>query len=313
MTHPTPQTMSHHQQRIGLILALSSAALFSLKGVVVKLALTQGVNVETLMLWRMAMSLPVYVVVGGLVLRRAYATASASPSRATFAAAAGLGVLSYYVCTWLDFTGMRFISAQLERMVLFTYPILTAGLSWLLLGERFTRRHALALILSYAGIILVFRAEAQSVGPDAAWGIGLVFSAALLFAFYVIFAKVTIRRMGPKLFTCVAMIAATLAIVTHNVVRLKLSEASWLTVFSLPAVTAGIFLAAVCTVLPSFMLSEAIDRIGAGRTSAAGNVGPVVTTIAAVTILGEPFGLSQAGGLALILLGVGMLGKVSNA
>ena len=142
---PTPPTApaSHPtRDRSGLLLAIGSAALFSLKAVFVKLGLADGLTVETLMAWRMLLALPVYVVVGLAAFRRG----PASPAR-DIAAAAGLGVLSYYVCTWLDFSGMRYISAQLERLILFTYPALTAVLAWVMLGERFTRRRVAGAVL----------------------------------------------------------------------------------------------------------------------------------------------------------------------
>lgn len=296
------------RERTGLLLAVGSAALFSLKAVVVKLGLADGLTVETLMAWRMLLALPVYVGVGVAAFRRG----RSAPALRTVVAAAGLGALSYYVCTWLDFSGMRYISAQLERLVLFTYPALTAVLAWAILGERFTRRHAASLGLSYAGVLLVFGAETGSAGPHTALGVGLVFAAALLFAFYVVLAKPVIAALGSQRFTCVAMIAATAAILTHRIVLSAAAPAgtadaaAWIT---LTALAYGAVLAVVCTVVPSFMLSEAIARIGAGRTSAAGNLGPVVTAGTAVLVLNEPFGPAQAGGLALIVLGVGLLAK----
>lgn len=304
---------ARRRERVGFALALGAAVLFSLKGIVIKLALARGADVETLMLWRMSLSLPVYLVIGAFAFRRrGCETPGFSPR--TLAAAAGLGVLSYYVCTWLDFTGLRFITAQFERMLLFTYPILTALLSRVLLGERFTRRHAAALGLSYAGVVAVFGAEAKTLGPNAGWGALLVFAAALLFAFYVIAARPVIHRLGAQRFTCVAMAAATAAIVTHQLVRLGFTDvpgagANW---FTPVAIGAGAFLALVCTVVPSFMLSEAIARIGPNRTSAAGNAGPVVTTGLAVWVLHEPFGVVRAAGLVLILVGVGLVGRGTN-
>ena len=136
-----------------------------------------------------------------------------------------------------------------------------------------------------------------------------MFSAALLFAFYVIYAKPVIRRLGARLFTCIAMIAATFAIVSHNATTLVVTDQPAEAIFTGSAIAAGAVLAVLCTALPSFMLTEAIARIGAGRTSDAGNVGPVVTTVLAVWILGEPFGAPQAVGLTLILLGVGLIGR----
>lgn len=303
-----PDTSQHliHTQRIGFALALTSAGLFSLKAILVKLALAQGTSVEVLMLWRMCFALPIYLVVGMHSLKRY--RAEHTTSMRTLVATSGLGVLSYYVCTWLDFSGMWFISAQLERMILFTYPILTALLARVILGERFSKQHAIALVLSYAGVLLVFGAERQRIGAQVIWGIGLVFAAALLFSFYAIYAKPIIDRLGTKLFTCIAMIAATGAIILHNGIAIAATGQAWLTLFTLNALLIGFLLALFCTVLPSFMFSEALARIGAMRASAAGNIGPVVTTILAVWILGEPFGIVQASGLILITVGVGLVG-----
>ena len=301
-------TFDHRGERIGFALALGAAGLFSLNGIVIKLALERGADIETLMLWRMSLSLPVYLVIGALAFRQIHREKIINPRR-TLLAAAALGVLSYYVCTWLDFTGLRFVTAQFERMLLFTYPILTALLSWVLLGERFTRLHAAALTLSYAGVLVVFGAETQSFGPNTALGAALVFAAALLFAFYVIAARPVIQQLGSSRFTCVAMIAATAAILTHQAVRLALTPETTADWFTPATVGAGAVLAVFCTVVPSFMLSGAIGRIGVNRASAAGNVGPVVTTLLAVVVLQEPFGVARAFGLVLILVGVGLVGR----
>ena len=298
-TESVSPSSTPRSQRTGYILACLAAGLFSLKAVVVKLGLTHGLTVEMLMAWRMALCLPVYLCVGGWVIRR-----RGMPARKQLLAATGLGVLSYYVCTWLDFTGIQFISAQLERMILFTYPTLTALLAWLMLGEKLTRQHAGALLLCYLGVAWVFSAALRHLGPDTVIGAGLVFTAALLFALYMILAKAVIGRLGSRLFTCVAMSAATVVILMHTMVLVRQDPALLHQAFSTEAALAGLFLAAFCTVLPSFMLSEAIARIGPAQTSAMGNIGPVVTTLAAVLVLHEPFGLAQAGGLVLILLGV---------
>jgi len=306
MPAPSTPPSDPTRERTGLLLAVVAVALFSLKVVVVKLGLADGLTVETLMAWRMLLSVPVYVAVGVVAFRRADAVAAPR----SLVAAAALGVHSYYVCTWLDFTGMRYISAQLERLVLFTYPALTAVLAWAILGERFTRRHAASLGLSYAGVLLVFGAEAGHAGPHTALGVGLVFAAALLFAGYVVLAKPVIAALGSQRFTCVAMTAATAAILAHQLVRTTSTPAEAAADWITPAALAyGAVLAVVCTVAPSFMLSEAIARIGAGRASAAGNLGPVVTALAAVVVLDEPFGPAQAGGLVLIVVGVGLLAK----
>lgn len=291
---------------LGLALAIGSAALFSLKGVIVKLGLGDGHSVETLIAWRMGLALPVYVVIGALAFARPPASDAAPTRRRDLAAAALLGVTSYHLCTWLDFTGLQFVSVQLERMLLFTYPAITAVLAGALLGERFTRRQAAGLALAYAGVACVFAFELTEVGPDVVRGAGLVFAAAVFFAAYLVAAKPVLQRLGSVRFTCVAMTTAACTVLLHQAwvpvdagVAGVAAASTWHR-----AAAYGAALAGVCTVLPSFMLSAAVKRLGPARSSAAGNVGPAVTVAAGVLVLGDPFGVWHAGGLVLILVGV---------
>ena len=313
-TSPTlsPPPPVPNPARFGLTLAVASAALFSLKGVIVKLGLRDGLTVETLIAWRMALSLPAYLAIGVIAFARPPAGDGQPATARRLLAAAALGVASYHVCTWLDFTGLRYVSAQLERLVLFTYPALTAVLATMFLREPFTRRHAVGLLLAYAGVACVFAFELTEVGPDAARGVAFVFAAAALFAAYLVAARNVIRRLGGVRFTCVAMTAATVTVLLHRVLTLSAPAGLVEAAADAPPVTLtrtfvyGLLLGGVATVVPSFMLSAAVQRIGPARTSAAGNAGPAVTALAAVAVLGEPFGLPHAAGLVLIAAGVGL-------
>ncbi len=287
----------------GVILAATGASLFSLKGVIMKLGFLEGVSVEQMMALRMGMALPIFAAVGILAARRP--RLSPEPVRMRhYAYAAGLGILSYYVCTWLDFTGLQFISAQLERLLLFLYPTVTALLAWIFLGDRITWRHGAALAISYAGVAILFGRELTTLGPHAALGAALVFTAAVLFAGYVTASKAVIARLGPPLFTSVAMSAAAVAILAHVGIASAVSEQAPLTPMSLGL---GAIMALACTVAPSFMMAEAISRIGPGQTAAVGGVGPVTTAGVAVLLLGEPFGLAHAAALVLTVGGVLLL------
>ncbi len=284
----------------GLALGAGGAALFSLKGVIMKLAFAQGATVEQMMSIRMGSSLPVYLVIGILVFR-----ARGKPIGARMVAvAAALGFLSYYVCTWLDFTGLRFISAQLERLILFSYPTVTALLAWAFLGSRLTVRHCLALVLSYAGVAILFGHELQDFGPNAGLGAALVFAAAVLFAVYVTAAKPVITALGSVLFTSIAMATAAAAILIHFSIGVSISGAPPMNAHIL---WYGIALGLGCTIAPSFMISEAIARIGPGLSSAVGGFGPAATAGVAVLVLGEPFGIPQAAALALTVGGILLL------
>lgn len=286
----------------GLALAAGGAGLFSFKGIIMKLAFIEGASVEQMMSIRMGISLPIFLAIGLAALR---AQAHPPPGR-TLALAAGLGVLSYYLCTWLDFTGLQYISAQFERLILFLYPTVTALLAWAFLGDRLTWRHGLALALSYGGVAILAGWEVNDLGPDAGLGAALVFAAAVLFAGYVTAAKPVIGALGSRLFTSIAMTAAALAILVHFGLSVS---AEGLPPFTGRIMVLGAILALGCTIAPSFMISEAIARVGPGLTSAVGGFGPAATAGVAVLVLGEPFGFPQAAALTLTVAGIMLLAR----
>ncbi|MAI91431.1 DMT family transporter [Ponticaulis sp.] len=284
----------------GLIYAMVGTILFGAKGIVMKLALDVGSTVEQMMTLRMGFSLPIFLIIGLLSLRKR----PAKPEMKSMLLAAGLGILSYHLCTWLDFQGLRFTSAQLERLILFSYPTIVALLAWIFLGEKLTVRHAVSLGLSYAGIFLLFGRELSQQGQDVLFGSMLVFIAAILFAIYVTGSKPVIAKLGSPLFTSIAMSAAGVSILIHSSITVGMGD---MPEFSPLILTYGVILAIFCTALPSFMLSEAISRLGPGPTSAIGNVGPVATSVLAVIVLNENFGWPHAGALILSSIGIGLL------
>jgi drug/metabolite transporter (DMT)-like permease len=301
MTALPAETDSRHRT-IGVMLAAGGAGLFSLKGVVIKLAFAEGIGVSQLLTLRMAFSLPIYLGIGIFAFRRM----RQQPSLKIYAAAAGLGLMSYYISSWLNFEGLKYVSAQLERLILYIYPTMVALMSWMFLKDRITKQHILALILAYAGVAILFGAEIGHQGPDALLGGGLIFAGALIYAIYVTASKPVIKRMGSTLFTAFAMSVASIAFLTQSGIEMALHAP--------PPVTANgywlaLTLAIVCTVIPSFMIAEAISRIGPGPMSAVGGVGPVVAAWAAVVILHEPFGVPHFIAMALTILGVWLLAK----
>lgn len=297
-------TLNERNRLSGLALGAGGAALFSLKGVIMKLAFMEGGSVEQMMAYRMGIALPIFVAVGVWSYQRSEKTLT----KKTFLLATGLGILSYYVCTWLDFTGLQYVSAQLERLILFLYPTITALLAWVFLKDRITRRHVAALVLSYAGVALLALQEYDDLGANVVLGSMLIFFAAVLYAGFVTAAKPVISKIGSPLFTSIAMSMASFVIIGHFAFTLPASSVS----MSNPSLwMLGAILAIPCTVFPSFMIMEAIARIGPGLTSAIGGLGPAATAIFAVLILSEPFRWPQGVALTLTVGGIYLLSSVS--
>jgi drug/metabolite transporter (DMT)-like permease len=285
-------------ERLGVALAIVAALGFSFKAIFVKLAYAAApVDAVTLLALRMVFALPVFLWVG---LR---AGRSAPPlSRNDALMLAALGLLGYYGASILDFIGLRYITAGLERLILFTYPTLTVLIGVLFMGKTLERRELASLALSYVGIGLAFAHDLQLAVDSTAVLIGgaFVFASSLSYAFYLSGSAPMIQRLGSARFTALALLVSTAATLLHFFAVHPLSALSQ----PLPVYAYGAAMALFSTVLPVFMLSAAIRRIGPGQTALIGTLGPVLTIFFGCWLLGEPVSLAQIAGAALVLCGV---------
>ncbi len=302
----SPEQQEKRNITLGFVFAIAGTALFSLKSVLIKLAFEEGIDATSLLLLRMVIAMPFYLAVLVYAIKTRPEKA-AQFKRSDLFYIMGLGFMGYYLASFLDFKGLEFVSAQLERLTLFTYPIMVALLSWLFFREKITKRVFASLVISYLGVGFLFFNESvgqtQGQGSNTALGTALVASAALSFSLYVIFSKRFISRLGSLIFTSIAMSSATFWVLiqyfsTRSLDELSISPRLWLLSF---------LLAVFSTLIPSFFTSEAINRIGATKMSITGSIGPVVTIFLAVWLLDETFGWSHAIGLLLVLFGVGIL------
>ena len=288
--------------KIGLFLAAGGTGLFALKSIFVKLAYTQGVDSTTLLMLRMLLSAPFYALI---LLWLWYKPHTIKPRLIDSQRIIVLGFMGYYLSSWLDLEGLNYISAQLERMTLYTYPIMTTLLGWLLIKEPINKQIVWALILTYTGVMLLYAHEAKLHDSHTTLGISLVALSALLFSFYVVYSKALINRLGSGLFTSIAMLVSTVFVILHFIVTHSFSDLH----VSLAAAIYALLLAIFSTVLPSFMMTEAIARIGAARTSIMGTLGPIITIGLAVIWLDESFSIYHFAGVALVMLGISFLSK----
>ena len=298
----------------GYVFALVGTILFSMKAILVKLIYqpTEGMAVNavdaiTIMALRLGFSAPVYIVIFWLITRRRKAEGGEAIKLKDVALGALLGMLGYYVCAWLDIEGLKYITSQLERLLLFTYPVFVFVFGAMFFGKPLSKGALMAIALAYTGIGVIFLGGDIAVGANVPLGAGMVLFCAALFAMFQLFAKPMIGRLGSSLFTCCAMLGAGFMIFVHflteNLVAGQLSTALdlppriwWL----------GIALAVFSTLLPSFLVNIAIGRIGPQATAALGMISPIATIVLAIWWLGEPFGLIDALGTSLTLLGIGL-------
>ncbi len=282
---------------IGALYAFIAAVAFSGKAILVKLAYVYSVDAVTLLALRMLFALPFFIVMAIWAARRESAV---DITRRDWGKLAILGVLGYYLASLLDFLGLLYISASLERLVVFLYPTLVVVLSAIYFRRRITGSVVVALLLSYTGIALVFAHDVNLAQKDIFLGGALVFASILVYTIYLIGSGGIIARLGSARFTGYAMTISCAVVGVHfTVVNPIAALIQPKQVYAL-ALAMAIF----STVLPALLLSEGIRRIGVDKTSIIGSIGPVATLALAYLFLGESMSIMQVFGAVLVLTGV---------
>ncbi len=281
----------------GLLFALAGTVAFAFRPVLIKLGYAAApVSATTLLFLRMVLSLPFFAAV-------AWWLRNEPPlARRDWAGIVGLGFLGYYLASLLDFVGLQYVPAGHGRLIMFLYPTLVVILSALFLGKRPTARELSALAVTYSGIALVL---SQQLGAPAEhrlffFGAALVFSSAMCYAVYLVTGSQMIKRVGSMRFTAYTMMVSTLpAVLQFGILEapaaLELPRIVWLY---------AILLATACTVLPVFLVAEALKRIGANQFALVGALGPVTTVLADFVLLEGTLSALQLVGGALVITGV---------
>lgn len=284
---------------IGYGLTFIGAALFSTKAIFIKMAYREDVNATLLVAWRMIFSTPVFVVVGVLALLLQAKSGKPMPSLRNVTGAAVAGVLGYGLSAYLDFKGLEYISAQLERLVLFTYPLFIMFLGAAFFGQRITRYGIIACVVTYVGLAIVIGLDLPEGGRNTLIGTALVLGCAITFALNQLYAKNLITVLGSIIYTSISMVAGGFASVLIHATSDGDFSAS--PTFLWYALGCAVF----ATVLPIFCINGGLARTSAQTVGMISTISPLVTIGLAVWILGEPFSLADALGSALVLLGVG--------
>ncbi|NWG29972.1 MAG: DMT family transporter [Rhodocyclaceae bacterium] len=286
----------------GIALAILAAFGLSFKAIFVKLAYPYGVDAITLLALRMLFAAPVFLWVG-FAASRGQAPLG---NRERFGVVV-MGLAGYYGASIFDFLGLQYVSAGLERLILFTYPTLTLLLNMALARRFATRREMLALILCYAGIAAAFWHDLEfSTDRAAIWlGGGLVFASALCYTVYLTGSAGLIARLGAARFTSLATLVSTVAVSLHFIAVKPLSAL----IQPLPVYGHALAMGLLCTALPIFAQSAAIHRLGSSRVALVSMIGPLLTIVFAAWLLAEPLSVNQILGAALVVSGVTLIGR----
>jgi len=284
---------------IGPLFAVVGVLGFSFKAILIKLAYAWApIDALTLLTLRMAYSAPVFLALALF----AHGRATAPVGSRDWLQILWLGFTGYYLASLVDFMGLEYVSAALERLMLYLYPTIVVVLSAIFLHQRITGRIVVALVLSYAGIVLVFGRDLTLAGDPHAllYGGALVFASAVLYAVYLVGAGPVIARLGSLRFIALAMLTSTVFVFAQFAATRRAADLAAPLDIQLLSLAMAIF----STVLPTYLVAEAIKRIGANRTSLLGSLGPLFTIGLGYWLLAEPVTLIQLAGAALVLAGV---------
>lgn len=271
---------------------------FSGKAIIVKLAYRYQVDVVTLLMYRMLFSLPLFLAIAW------WAQRGREPMTARdWRVVAGLGFCGYYLASFLDFAGLQYISAGLERLIIYLTPTLVLALEFWFLGRRVRAQQMWALGMSYLGAVVVFVNEVKNVGPHAALGSVLVFGSALSYAVYLAFSSIEVKRLGALRLTGWASTMACFLCVAQFAMLRPLSAA----VVAPEVIALSVLNAVVCTFFPVVAVMLALERIGAAMTSQVGMIGPLSTILMGILILGEPLTIGVVVGTVMVMVGIWLL------
>ena len=288
----------------GLLLAAVGSIAFSGKAVIIKLAYRYDVDAVTLIMYRMLFALPLFAAMAWWASRNKPRLTSSERWLVL-----GLGFCGYYLASFLDFAGLIYISASLERLIIYLTPTLVLLLGRVLCGQTISGRQMLGIAASYAGMLLVVGQELSVAGRDVALGSLLVFGSAISYAVYLTYSGELVRRLGSlRLVGLATSVACLLCIGQFLLLRplqaaLVAPEVLWLSVLN----------ATACTAVPVLLVMMGIERIGARLTAQVGMVGPLSTILLGVWLLDEPFTAWLAAGTMLVIAGIYVFSKSVKA
>ncbi|PKA16567.1 DMT family transporter [Leptospira haakeii] len=312
MSQTSEKTKEHSsaglsEETLGYLYALAGTVLFSSKGVIVKLVYKFGIDSVTVLALRMIFAIPFFA----FVLYQESRKSSDKPiSQKDYAIVVLLAFIGYYMASFFDFWGLEYLSASMERLVLFTFPALVLLLGFVFLKKKVHKIEIYSVALTYSGILLAFLPDAEAQGKSAWIGATLVFLSALAYAVYLIGSGQMIPKLGSRKFTALLMIWSGVFVLIHFFFT---KNYEILIQQPLPVYGYGFALGFLTTVVPAFLTTAGIQRIGSNKASIAGSVGPVFTLFLAAILLGEIITWENVVGTVIVLSGVFLLGRKKKA
>ncbi len=283
---------------LAITLAATGVVFFSSKAIFVKKAYGYDVDTLSLLFLRMTFALPVYIIVA------VFSTLKSRKRKTGYTDYLWLvvmGFLGYYLASYLDFKGLNYISASMERLILFVYPTMVLFISWIFMKKSITRQQLIAVVITYIGVFIAF---SHNVGTESQskflLGATFILISALSYAFFLVISGNIIPRMGAWRFTSYAMITSCCAVMLHCVIKGQIDFMH----FSHEVYIICLAMAIFATIIPSFLIAWAIKLLGANDVAIIGSLGPITTIIMAAIFLGENITVFQFIGTLIVISGV---------
>ncbi|MFB0945518.1 MAG: drug/metabolite transporter (DMT)-like permease [Spirosomataceae bacterium] len=287
----------------GVLLVAFGAIMFSAKAIVIKMAYTNfEVDDITLLTLRFGFALPFFAIIA---VWRYQKGLFKGISKKDWGIIALLSMLGYYIASWFDFMGLQYITAGLERIILFIYPTLVVLFSRIFLGKTISRKAMIALGITYLGVFIIVIDPHIFEAENFIKGGSMILVSAVTYALYLVFGGEQINKYGSINFNSIAMLFSSVYVVLHFTAFSDMS----ITALPLSLYGYGIVLAIFCTILPTFMVMEGIKLLGANLGSIVASIGPVSTIFLGYIFLGETFTIQELIGSALVIVGVVLIGK----
>ncbi|RPD96589.1 DMT family transporter [Aureibaculum marinum] len=279
-----------------VFIAIVGIVLFSAKAIMVKLAYQYNVSSLHLLMFRMLFSLPFYLI----ILYFFTPKLTHNINRVDYLWLIFFGFIGYYLASYFDFLGLQYIKAGLERIILFAYPTLVLIIGRVFLREKISSKQIIAILITYFGVIVTFSGELQYNGEHILLGGFLIFLSALTYASYLVGSGWLIPKFGVLRFTSYAMIVSSICVIIHYLIVDRSS------IFQYPyqVYLLGLLMAVLSTLIPSFLVSLAIKKIGASNFSIIGSIGPVSTILLAYIFLDERLTFMQLLGAIIVIIGI---------
>ena len=276
-------------KNIGILVVFLATVFLSTKSIWAKLIYLDSLSPLNVLVCRAVLSLPFFLIP---MIRFDWNSVNKSKVfKYSF-----WGAILYVSSSITDFIGLLYISASLERAVLFTFPIYVFLLSSDL--SRITFSKVVLIVSTVLGLAIMFNPTVDNHLIDTLIGILLVLLSAIFWALFIIYSKRAVSNISSTIFTSTYMCITTVLLLLGFIIDSK----NFTTFSTLQTHTMIylVFLAIFCSIIPSYLMSFGLKRINASLAAVISAMGPIVTLALDVVILNHNLALNEIIGAIIV-------------